>query len=98
VDLGSLVFRSMGEELASIMKAAGFSSPSIIAPPSPGGDGGTMPSKPAAPVTPQKLVGKVVTKTNLKKTNYTKPNTMVPPPNPSLTSAQKAMTPPVVRS
>ena len=88
----------MGEELAGIMKAAGFSSPSIVAPPTPGGDGGSMSPKPAAPITPQKLIGKVVKKTNLQKTNYTKPGTAVVPPNPSLTSEQKVMTPPAVRS
>lgn len=90
----------MGEEFASIMKlGAGNSSPSIIAPPTPGGDGGGMSPKPAAPITSQNLVGKVVqSKTNLQKTNYTKPNTKVVTPDLTQAAEQKAVPPPAVRS
>jgi hypothetical protein len=86
------------EELFAIMKAASNSNPGIIAPPSPGGDGGVLSPKPASPVTPKQLVGKVVKNTNLQKTNYTRPSTNVVTPNPTITSMQKAVPPPVVRS
>lgn len=86
---------SMRDEMAKI---AAVSAPSIIAPPTPGGDGGSVSSKPAAPVTPKQLVGKVVARTNLTKTNYTKPSTNVVPENTALAAEQKALTPPAVRS
>jgi hypothetical protein len=93
------VFVAMGEEFAGILKAAGYSHPSIIAAPNPGGDGGSMSPKPAAPVTTQNLTGKVVqSKTNLQKTNYTKPNTEVPQPDITQAAEQKAVPPPAVRS
>jgi hypothetical protein len=91
----SVLTRSMLDEF---VKIAAWSSPSIVAPPTPGGDGGQLSATPAKPITPRKLVGKVVTKTNLQKTNYTKPNTDVVTPNVSLTSEQGAVPPPVVRS
>jgi hypothetical protein len=93
------VFRSMGSEFAGIFKEAGYSSPSIVAPPVPGGDGRSMSPKPAKPITPQKLVGKVVqSKTNIQKTNYTKPNTEVVTPDLTQAAEQKAVPPPAVRS
>lgn len=94
----SWVSASMLDEYAGILKGAGYSSPSIVAAPNPGGDGKQLSAKPAKPVTSKQLVGKVVSKTNLQKTNYTKPNTEVVQPNPMLTSEQKAVPPPVVRS
>ena len=94
----SLVSASMLDEYAGILKDAGYSSPSIIAPPNPGGDGKQLSAKPAKPTSSKELVGKVVSKTNLQKTNYTKPNVDVVQPNPMLTSEQKAVPPPVVRS
>jgi len=97
--LSAEVFRSMGEEFASIMKSAGNSSPSIVAPPTPGGDGRGMSPKPAAPVTTQSLVGKVVqSKTNIQKTNYTKPNSKVVTPDLTQAAEQRGIAPPVVRS
>jgi hypothetical protein len=86
---------AMMDELAKI---AGTSTPSIIAAPSPGGDGRVLKSTPSQPVSPQKIVGKFVAKTNLQKTNYTKPNTKVANPDVTLTAEQKALTPPAVRS
>lgn len=80
------------------VKIAAFSSPAIIAPPSPGGDGKSLSATPAAPKPPSAIVGKVLSKTNLNKTNYTRVNTQVRAPNPSLTMDQKAVAPPVVRS
>lgn len=93
------VFRSMGAEFAGIFKEAGYSHPSIIAAPTPGGDGRSMSPKPAKPVTSQNLVGKVVqSKTNIQKTNYTKPNTEVVTPDLTQGAEQKAVQPPAVRS
>ncbi len=90
-----MVTGSMCEEMAKI---AAVSAPSIIAPPTPGGDGSRASSKPATPVTPKQLIGKVVTRTNLTKTNYTKPSTQTIQDNTALTAEQKALTPPAVRS
>jgi len=90
---------AMVAELGAIMKEAGYTSnPGIIAPPSPGGDGGQLSSNPAKPITPRQVTAKVVRKTNLQKTNYTQPNTDVVKPDVSQTSAQKAAPPPVVRA
>lgn len=84
----------MVDELAKI--AAYTSHPSIISPPNPGGDGGQMKSSPAKPTTSQALVGKVVAKTNLQKTNYTVPNTeVVQPDNTVVAGAHQAPPPPV---
>lgn len=87
--------RGMRQELA---KVAGVTHPSIVAPPAPGGDGKVMAPTPAKPVTSKQLVGKVVSKTNLQKTNYTMPQVSVPSPDISQTSEQKALAPPAVRS
>ena len=81
-----------------MMKIAAVSSPSIIAPPSPGGDGGQLSPKPASPISTGKIVGKALKATNLQKTNYTTVNTRAQSPDISLTSEQKALQPPVVRS
>jgi len=89
--------------LAVIMQAAcrellkmAASNPGIIAAPTPGGDGGFASAEPPKPVTSQNLVSKVVTRTNLQKTNYTKPNSKVVTPNPAMTTEQKSITPPAV--
>lgn len=87
----------LGAFVDELQKIAGFSSPSIVASPSPGGDGSRLSNQPAKPVTPRQLVGKAVRKTNLQKTNYTKPGTDVVTPNVSLTAEQKALPPPPVR-
>lgn len=81
-----------------ISKIAAVSSPSIKAIPSPGGDGGQLSPKPASPVSTNNIVGKALGATNLQKTNYTTVNTRAQSPDISLTSEQKALQPPVVRS
>lgn len=59
---------------------------------------GQMSSVPQAPVPTPKIIGKALDSTNLQKTNYTAVNTRVQNPNITLTSEQKALQPPVVRS
>jgi hypothetical protein len=81
-----------------LVKIAAYSSPAIISPPSPGGDGKSLSATPAVPKPPSSVIGKVLGKTNLQKTNYTRVNTQVRAPNPMLTSEQKALAPPVVRA
>ena len=80
-----------------IVKIAAVSTPAITAPPSPGGLTGQLNPTPPAPVTPQKVISKGLRTTNLQKTNYTSVGTKPPTPNVTLTSAQKALPPPVVR-
>lgn len=79
-------------------KIAAVSSPSIKAPPSPGGLTGSLKPTPAAPVSPRKIISKALKSTNLQKTNYTTVNTRVQTPDISLASEQRSLTPPVVRS
>ena len=81
-----------------IRKIAAVSSPSIRAVPSPMGDGGQLKPTAAQPVPTSKIVGKALKSTNLQKTNYTTVNTRAQGPDISLTSEQKALQPPVVRS
>jgi hypothetical protein len=85
----------MVEELLKI--AAYTSHPSIISPPNPGGDGKRMQSNPSKPTTSKQLVGKVVSKTNLQKTNYTVPNTEVVQPDNSVVAGAHMVPPPPVR-
>lgn len=91
----SVFYRAMVSELVKI--AAYTSHPSIIAPPAPGGDGKVQGSTPAKPTTSKKLVGKVVSKTNLQKTNYTVPNTEVVQPDNSVVAGAHMSPPPPVR-
>lgn len=91
----SLVFRGFADELAKI--AAYTSHPAIVAPPTPGGDGKQLQATPPKPVTPKQLVGKVVSKTNLQKTNYTVPNTEVVQPDNSVVAGAHMTPPPPVR-
>lgn len=93
--LSAVTLRAMGDELRKI---AATSSPAIVSPPSPGGDGRQLSAMPSSPTPPGAVVGKALGKTNLQKTNYTRVNTQVTAPNPALTSEQKALTPPAVRS
>jgi len=79
-------------------KICAVSSPSIKAPPTPGGVNGNMSAKPQGPVPIGKITGKALGGTNLMKTNYTTANTRAQAPDIALTSEQKALTPPVVRS
>jgi hypothetical protein len=81
--LGTVVMRAFMEELA---KLAAISSPSIKAPPTPGGMGTTLSPTPALGAT------------NLQKTNYTSVGTKTPKLDITQTSEQKALAPPVVRS
>jgi len=81
-----------------VTKIAAVSSPSIKAPPAPGGLQGQLSATPVAPVPLKKITGKALESTNLQKTNYTSVNTRAQIPNVTLTSEQKALTPPVVRS
>lgn len=71
--------------------------PAINAPPAPGGLTGQLKSTPQAPVPSSKIVSKGLRSTNLQKTNYSSVGTTPPTPNVALTSAQKALSPPVVR-
>lgn len=79
-------------------KICAVSSPSIKAPPAPGGLQGNLSPEPATPVSVGKITGKALGGTNLMKTNYTAVNTRAQAPDIALTSEQKALTPPVVRS
>lgn len=93
--LNATVLGAMMDELSKI---AGVSSPSVAVP-SPGGDSkANYNASPAAPVSPAKITAKALGSTNLGKTNYAKVQTRVPTPNVSLTSEQKGLAPPVVRS
>jgi hypothetical protein len=92
---GAVTFSGFIDE---IKKIAGFSAPSIKAIPVPTGSGKALAPKPASPVSPAKIIGKSLKSTNLQKTNYSNVNTKVQSPNISLTSEQKALQPPVVRS
>ena len=93
LELGAI--RAFVDELSKI---AAVSSPSIKAPPAPGGLLGQLNATPPGPVPTSKIVGKALDSTNLQKTNYATVNTRVQNPNITLTSEQKALTPPVVRS
>ena len=87
--------RAMVDE---VTKIAAVASPSIKAPPAPGGITGQLSATPAAPVPTNKIIGKALKSTNLQQTNYTTVNTRAQTPNVTLTSEQKALTPPAVRS
>jgi len=87
--------RAMADEF---LKIAAYSSPAIVSPPAPGGDGGSLGAMPSSPTPPGAVVGKALGKTNLQKTNYTRVNTQVPAPNFAVGGEQKALTPPAVRS
>jgi hypothetical protein len=87
--------RAMVDE---VTKIAAVSSPAIKAPPAPGGIKGQLNATPAAPVPLPKIVGKALESTNLQKTNYSSVQTRAQTPNVTLTSEQKALAPPVVRS
>lgn len=89
------MLRAMVDE---VTKIAAISSPSIKAPPTPGGVNGNLQDEPQGPVPVGKIVGKALGGTNLQKTNYTTANTRAQAPDIALTSEQKALTPPVVRS
>lgn len=91
----AVFYRAMINELAKI--AAYTSHPAIIAPPTPGGDGQKLDASPAKPTTSPKLVGKVVSKTNIQKTNYTVPNTEVVQPNNAVAAVGHQAPPPPVR-
>ena len=94
--------RAMVDELTKI-SAANMASvnaptvPAINAPPAPGGLTGQMKSTPQSPVPPSKIISKGLRSTNLQKTDYSSVGTTPPMPNVTLTSAQKALPPPVVR-
>jgi hypothetical protein len=91
----SVFYRAVGDELAKI--AAYTSHPGIISAPTPGRDGKQLKSTPAKPTTSKQLVGKVVSKTNLQKTNYTVPNTEVVQPDNSVAAGAHMTPPPPVR-
>lgn len=93
--LRAVTLMAMRDEL---QKIAATSSPAIVSPPSPGGDGKQLSSMPSAPTPPGAVVGKALSKTNLQKTNYTRVNTQVTAPNPAQTAEFKGLTPPAVRS
>lgn len=80
-----------------MLKISAFSSPSIKAPPAPGGLAGRLSSTPATPVAPRQVAAKALKSTSLQQTNYTSVGTKPPTPNFSLTSGQKSQPPPVVR-
>lgn len=79
-------------------KICAISSPSIKAPPSPSGLIGGIKPVPATPVPVGKITGKALGGTVLAKTNYSTANTRAQAPDTGLTSEQKGLTPPVVRS
>lgn len=83
--------------LEELVKIASVSTPSIVAPKSPAGDGMQLQPKPAAPVSPKALTSKALGATNLTKTNYTSVGTKVPSPDMSQ-SWSKNIPAPVVRS
>lgn len=90
--------RAMADEMMKIAaNVATMSSPSIKAPPAPGGLTGQLKPQPQTPVPPSKIINKGLRATNLQKTDYSAVNTTPPTPNVTLTSAQKALPPPVVR-
>lgn len=91
----AVTWRGFAEE---IEKISAVSSPSIRAVPSPSGDGGQLKPTVTNPIPTSKIVGKALRSTNLQKTNYTTVNTRAQGPDISLTSEQKALQPPVVRS
>lgn len=95
--LGATVVEAMLDELTKIAAA---SSSSIVATPSPAGDySGYSKSMPGTAVKPVAVKAKALGSTNLSKTNYTRVQShTAPPADVSLTSEQKALTPPVVRS
>lgn len=90
----------VGAMLNELIKIASASSPSIVATPSPAGDySGYTKSAPPTAVKPGAVKAKALGSTNLSKTNYTKVQShTAPSADVSLTSEQKALTPPVVRS
>jgi len=98
---GSTAMRAMVDELIKIsanMAAVNAPTvPAINAPPAPGGMTGQMKATPQSPVPPSKIISKGLRSTNLQKTDYSSVGTTPPTPNVSLTSAQKALPPPVVR-
>jgi hypothetical protein len=87
----------MVDEMTKIANMATVSAPSIKAPPAPGGLTGQLNSNPQGPVPPAKIISKGLRSTNLQKTDYSSVNSTPPTPNVTLTSAQKALPPPVVR-
>jgi len=89
------MLRAMVDEMRKI---AAVSSPSITAPPTPGGVNGNLHAEPPSPVSVGKITGKALGGTNLMRTNYTAVNTRAQAPDITLTSEQKSLTPPVVRS
>lgn len=93
MNLFAIALCSMGKELCKIAQS---SYPSIIAPPTPGGDRNVSTGIPATPTTSRNLVGKVVNRTNLQKTNYTMPGTGAVQPNNMPTAEQHGFAPPPV--
>lgn len=90
--------RAFFEELRKIAEATStVSSPSIKAPPTPGGEGTTLQPRPASPVSVKAITSKALGATNLQKTNYTSVGTKVPTPDLSQTWS-KNIPAPVVRS
>ena len=83
----SMMLAAATEELA---KLAGAST-GAVSPPSPGGDGSTMTSKPGKPTTSKALVGKSVSKSQLVKTDYAKPNTKAVTADVPMTAGQQAV-------
>lgn len=99
---GATAMRAMADELMKIsaanMAAVNTSSvPAIKAPLALGRLTGQLKSTPQSPVPPSKIISKGPRATNLRKTDYSAVNVTPPMPNVTLTSAQKALPPPVVR-